>query len=89
MAAAAALIPLEPAAVNKPMLVALAARATEAIRPASLLQGSLTLLLGAVEPLERKQGEALLELNAAARHDQSGMHVPVYGSGQPFAERAG
>jgi hypothetical protein len=27
------------------------------------------LLLGAAEPLERRQGETYLELNAAARHE--------------------
>jgi hypothetical protein len=52
MTANAALIALEPAAIDKPVLISSAAWAAEAIRPASLLQSSLTLLLGAVEPLE-------------------------------------
>lgn len=77
MAAAAALIVLEPAAVDEPMIVALAARATKAIRPAGFLQGILTMLLGAVKPLEVRQGEVLLELDAAARYKQTGIYVPV------------
>jgi hypothetical protein len=52
MAAVAALITLEPPAVDKPMIMAIAAGASKTIRPASLLQSSLLLLLCAVEPLE-------------------------------------
>jgi hypothetical protein len=63
---------------NKAMLLAIAAETAEPIRPTSLLQGSLTLLLGAVKPLVVRQREALLELDAAARHDQTGICVPVY-----------
>ena len=55
MAAAAALITLEPPAVDKPMFMDIAAGTAEPIRPTSLLQGSLTLLLSAVEPLELRQ----------------------------------
>ena len=55
MAAGAALITLEAAAVDEPMLLAIAAGTAEPIRPARLLQSSLTLLLGAVEPLELRQ----------------------------------
>ena len=40
--------------------------ATEPIRPSSLLQSSLTLLLAAVEPLELKQGKAILGLDGTA-----------------------
>jgi hypothetical protein len=89
MAAAAARIALEPPAVDKPMLLAIAAVTAEPIRPASLLQGSLTLLLGAVKPLEVGQREALLELDAAASHEQIGMCVPVYRPTATPAERAG
>ena len=89
MAAAAALITLEPAAVDEPMFVALAARATEAIGPANLLQGGLILLLGAVEPLELKQGKTLLELNAAVRRNLAGICLPFFGSDLSFAELAG
>jgi len=73
MAAAATLIALEPAAIDQPMLMAIAAGTAESIGPARLLwaatatqkpKGS-TLLLGAVEPLELKQGEAFLELDHA------------------------
>lgn len=89
MAAVAALIALEPPAVDEPMLVAIAAGTAEPIRPTSLLQGSLTLLLGAVEPLKAWQREAFLKLDAAARHDQAGICVPLYSPGSPAAERAG
>jgi len=88
MAAAAALIALEPPAVDKPMLLAIAAGTAEPIRPTSLLQGSLTLLLGAVEPLEVRQREALLELDAPARHERTGISVPVYRPRATSAERA-
>ncbi len=55
MAAVAALIPPEPAAVDEPMLGGLATRTPEAIRPGTFPQLSLTLRLVAVEPLELKQ----------------------------------
>jgi hypothetical protein len=56
MAAVEAFMPLEkPAAVNETMLVALTARATEPIRPATLLQRSFTLILVAVNSLKLKQ----------------------------------
>ncbi len=55
MAAGSALIALEPAAIDQAMLMASAARSAESIGPAGFLQGSLTLLLGAVEPLELRQ----------------------------------
>jgi hypothetical protein len=48
MAAGSALIAFEPAAIDKAMLMASAARTAEPIGPAGVLQGSLTLLLGAV-----------------------------------------
>ena len=65
MAAVATLIAFEPPAVDEPMLMVIAAGTAEPIRPTSLLQSSLTLLLGAVEPLELRQGEAFLELDRA------------------------
>jgi hypothetical protein len=55
MAAGSALIALEPPAIDQPMLMALAKRTPEPIGPAGLLQGSLTLLLSAVEPEELRQ----------------------------------
>ncbi len=55
MAAGPALIALEPPAIDQPMLMALATRSPEPIGPAGLLQGSLTLLLSAVEPEELRQ----------------------------------
>ena len=69
--------------------MAIAAGTAEPIRPTSLLQGSLTLLLGAIESLKAWQREAFLKLNAAARHDQAGICVPLYSPGSPAAERAG
>lgn len=89
MAAGAALITLEAAAVDEPMLLAIAAGTAEPIGPARLLQSSLTLLLGAVEPLEAWQREAFLELDAAARHDFAGICVPAYTAWVAVAERAG
>jgi hypothetical protein len=47
MTAVAALITLEPPAVGEAMIMAIATWATEHIRPASLLQSNLTLLLAA------------------------------------------
>ena len=66
MTAGTALIAFEPAAIDQPMLVALATRTSEPIGPAGFLQSSLTLHLGAVEPLELRQGEAFLELDGTA-----------------------
>jgi hypothetical protein len=66
MAAGTALITLEPPAIDQPMLAALATRTPESIGPACLLQGSLTLRIGTVEPLELRQGEAFLELDGTA-----------------------
>ena len=66
MAATAALIALEPPAIDQPMLAAIATRTPEPIGPAGHLQSSLTLRIGAVEPLELRQGEAFLELDGTA-----------------------
>jgi len=52
MAAVAALITLEPPAIDEPMLMAIAAGAPKTIRPTSLLQSRLTLLFSAIEQLE-------------------------------------
>ena len=89
MAAGAALITLEAAAVDEPMLLAIAAGTAEPIGPARLLQSSLTLLLGAVEPLELRQLKAFLELDAAARHDFADICVLLYRALVAVAERAG
>jgi len=70
MGAVAALIALEPTAIDQPMLLAIAAVTAKPIGLARLLQGRLTLLLGAVSPQELRQGEAYLELDRAARHDR-------------------
>ena len=72
MAAMATLIALEPPAIDQLILMGLAVGTAEPIRPARLLQGSLTLLLGAVEPQEFRQRKAFLKLDAVARHDRSG-----------------
>ena len=71
-------IPLEATALDQAMLLLFAAGTDEAFRPARLLQCSLTLLLGAVEPLERRQREAFLELDRAAGHTRTGICVPLY-----------
>jgi hypothetical protein len=57
MAASAALRALEPPDVDEPMIKFIVAGTAEPNRPTSLLQSSLTLLLGAVEPLEAWQSE--------------------------------
>jgi hypothetical protein len=72
MAAVATLIALEPAAIDQPMLIAIAAGTAEPIGPACLLQGCLALLLGPVEQLEVRQRETFLELGRAAGHDRTG-----------------
>jgi len=89
MTAGSALIALEPAAIDQSMLMAAAPRTAEPTGPAGFLQGGLTLLLGAEEPLKRRQGEALLELDRTAGHDLAGICVPVYGLSPGLAERAG
>ncbi len=89
MPAGTALEALEPPAVNQAMLVAIATRATEDARPASLLQGRLTLLLSAVEPLDLRQREALLELDAVASHNYASTRVPPWASRRLAAEPAG
>ena len=78
MAAGPALIALEPPAIDQTMLVTLATRTAEPIGPAGLLQGSLTLLLDSVKPLKLIQGEAFLELDGAAQHDQTGICIRLY-----------
>ena len=77
MAASATLIRFEAAAVDEPMLMAIAAGTAEPIGPARLLQSSLTLLLCAVEPLELRQREAFLELDAAALQDLNSNCAPI------------
>ena len=89
MTAGTALITLKPPAIDKPMLVALTTRTPEPIGPASLLQSSLTLLLGAVVPLELRQGETFLEMDGTARHGPPGICVPVHPPNPSCAERAG
>jgi hypothetical protein len=59
------------------MLVALATRTLVPVRPAGLLQSSLTLLIGAVQPLELRQGETFLELDCTTRHNKDGIPVPA------------
>ena len=89
MAAVATLIALEPPAIDQPMLMAIAAGTTEPIRPARFLQSSLTFLLGAVEPLELRQGQTFLELDRATGHDQTGIHVPLYSPARPPRSKLG
>ncbi len=88
MAAVPALVTLETPALDEPMLMALAAWTAKAIRPPSLLQSGLTLLPGAIEPLELKGGVAFLKLDAAARNAWTGRYAPAYVVMQPGVERA-
>lgn len=89
MAAVATLIAIEPPTVDEPMLMAISARTAEPTRAARLLKGSLTLLLGAVQPLEIRQGVSLLELDRAAGHGWTGICIPLYDPKVAAAERAG
>ena len=89
MAAGSALVALEPAAVDQAVLLSSATRASEAIGPAGFLQSRLTLLLRAVQPLERQQRQPFLKLDAVARHDLSSTCVPAYVARLACAERAG
>lgn len=77
MAASTALIALEPPAMDQPMLVAWATRTPEHLGLTGLLQSSLTLRLGAVQPQELRQGEAFLKLDDAARHRLAGRCLPA------------
>lgn len=60
------------------MIMSTAARTAEPIGPAGFLQCGPTLLLGAVEPLEPNEGEALLELDRTADLGQTGICVQVW-----------
>ena len=72
MTAAPALIALVAPAMDQPVFLALTAGATETIRPACLLQGGLTFLLGAVELDEPRQRQACLKLDSIHGH---GKHI--------------
>jgi hypothetical protein len=89
MTAVAALITIEPPAVDEGTIMAIATWITEPIRPASLHQSSLTLLLAAEDPRELKQGKAILELDGTAWHDPTGVCVPFYASGTLCTEPPG
>ena len=66
-----------------------AAGTAEAIGPASPLQSCLTFRFDAIQPLELRQGEAFMELDAATRHDFTGVYVLAHVTSTPLAERAG
>lgn len=70
------------------MLRAFATRTEELTGLAGFLNGSLTLLLAAVEQLELGQGKAFLELDRTRNHRWTGTCVSVHGSAMPCAERA-
>ena len=89
MAEGTALIALEPPVIDQPMLVALATRTLVPLGPSGLLQSSLTLLHGAVLPLELRQGKAFLELDGTWRHEPTGTCASIYAPKLPCAERAG
>jgi hypothetical protein len=72
MTAAPALIALVAPAMDQPVFLALTAGATETIRPACLLQGCFTFLLGAVELDELRQRQACLKLDSIHGH---GKHI--------------
>lgn len=71
MRAGSALIVLEPAAVNQPMLMAVATGTAEAAGPARHLEGCLALSLGAAEAQELRQGDVFPELDTTAHHNQT------------------
>lgn len=83
MAAVAALLTLEPPAVDEAMLMAIPAgqlnpsgqRALSREAVATQKPKGFTLLVSAVEPLERLQGVALLELDAAVPHSPTSTGV--------------
>ena len=89
MTAAPALIALEPPAIDESMLVVIATRTPEPIGPAGLLQSGLTLRIGAVEPLELRQGKTFLELDGIASHGLTNIRVLPYRPSPPCAELAG
>ena len=66
MTTVAALITLELPAVDEATIMAIATWETEPSRPASLHQSSLTLLIAVEDPLELKQGKAILGLDGTA-----------------------
>lgn len=68
MTADPALTELVAPAMDQPVFLALTAGATETVRPACLLQGGLTFLLGAVELDEPWQRQACLKLDSTHRH---------------------
>jgi hypothetical protein len=78
MAEGSTLVGPEPPAIDETVLTPITARITEAIGPAGSLQSCLTLLLSAVQALDLRQGEALLELDGVASHECAGTYVPVY-----------
>jgi hypothetical protein len=78
VAAGTALVTLEPSTVDEAMLLSIAARAPEALWPASLLRISLAVLLCAVELLKLRQREAFVELKAVAGPDRTGTSLPLY-----------
>ena len=89
MPTGSALISVDTAAVDQSVLMACAARAAEAIGPAGFLQGSLTVLLAVLEPVELRQGEAFLELVRAAEDGFSGIPKPLLSCVSLGALRAG
>jgi hypothetical protein len=86
--AAAPMTALEPAALVLAILIAITAGTAEPTGPKRLLQSSLTLLLGAVEPLVLRQRKPFLELDAVAGHGVTVICVPFYGLIDPVLFRA-
>jgi len=72
VAAASASITLGPPAVDKPILLVIAAERAKPVGPTRHLRGGLGVLFRAVEPLRGRTREALLKLNAA-RHQRTGI----------------
>jgi hypothetical protein len=72
MTSAPALIALVAPAMDQPVLPAVTAGTTETIRPACLLQGGLTILLGAVKLDEHGLRQARLKLGLTHGH---GVHL--------------
>ncbi len=88
MTALPTLVALDSSVAHEAMERPVAARATEAVRPADLSQSFFTLRLRSVELEELGQGKPLLELNGAASHDQSGRCVPLKAHAGWLAEPA-
>ena len=88
MTALPTLVALESSGAHEAMERPVAARATEAGRPADLSQSFLTLGLRSVKLQKLGHREPFLELNDIAAHDLDGICVPLYDLAGSAAEPA-